>query len=120
MKTGAAILDKVLQGAISRQEYRRLNWLLTRAVPFNRPHGLRITALSQTVAQVEMPYKRRNYNHLKGMHAAAICALGEFPAGLLLLANLPARKYRLILAKLEAEYHLQGRSDLHAQVSWPV
>jgi len=108
-----------------------LNLLLGRMIPFNRPHRVRILALDDNQVQTTAPYRRRNQNHLRGMHACCIATVAEFSSGLLFLSKLNPSRYRLIMAGLEIDYHYQARgaivattvmsdADLKAQVLKPL
>jgi len=91
-----------------------LNLLLGRLIPFNRPHGVSILTLSESQVQTTAPYRRRNHNHLRGVHACCIATVAEFSSGLLFLSRLNPNRYRLIMAKLEIEYHYQAKGRLVA------
>jgi acyl-coenzyme A thioesterase PaaI-like protein len=91
-----------------------LNWSLSRMIPFNRPHGFVITQIDDDSVQVKLPYRRSNFNHIRGLHACALATLAEFTSGFMLVRKLDARKYRLVMKKMEMEYHYQGRSNAHA------
>lgn len=108
-----------------------LNLLLGRMIPFNRPHRVRILALDDDQVQTTAPYRRRNQNHLRGMHACCIATVAEFSSGILFLSKLDPSRYRLIMAGLEIDYHYQARgaivattvmsdADLQAQVLKPL
>jgi hypothetical protein len=99
----------------SRRYLFILNFLLVRMIPFNRPHGFRITELSQYRIRTIMPYKTLNFNHIRGLHACGLATLSEFTTGLLLLANLGFDKYRIIMQRLEMDYHFQGKMDAFAE-----
>lgn len=116
---GAAFLEKLIDKAIDTGKMGQMNWILNLIVPFNRPHGIRVSAITRSKVTAYLPYKRRNFNHLKGIHACALCTLGEFPAGILLISKFSFKDYRLILADLNAEYHQQARTDLTAVACWP-
>ncbi len=105
-------LAGLVQKAEKSSLYRRiLSWSLNRMVPFNKPHRFKIKAVSQEQLQVILPYRKRNLNHLKGLHACALATLAEVSSGFLLVIRLNPKKYRLILQKLEVEYHYQGKMD---------
>lgn len=99
----------------SRRYLFILNFVLGRMIPFNRPHGFRITELSQYRIRTIMPYKTLNFNHIRGLHACGLATLSEFTTGLLLLANLGFDKYRIIMQRLEMDYHFQGKMDAFAE-----
>ena len=95
----------------SRLYLRLLNLGLVRMIPFNKPHGFRVTEISDTAITTKLPYKRLNFNHIKGLHACALATLSEFTTGFLMISRLDPKKYRIILKTLEMEYHYQGKMD---------
>lgn len=116
-------LDLQAKFAKARQSasgLRMLNRLLWIGIPFNKPHRLKITELTMEKAVVSLPYIRRNKNHINGMHACAIATGAEYVTGLLLLQALDASKYRLIMKKLEVEYHYQGKMDAKIEYLLPA
>ena len=94
-----------------------LNQALNRMIPFNKPHGFKILEISKSHVKTLIPYKKRNFNHIKGLHATALATLSEFTTGLLLLHNLGTRNYRIILQRLDIQYHYQGKMDATAEFS---
>ncbi len=96
-------------------------WLLNNAanymIPFNKPHGFKITKVSNDSIETKLPYKRRNLNHIKGIHACAMATISEYTTGLLILYKLDNKKYRIIMQKLEMQYHFQGKMDAVANFS---
>ncbi|GIV36935.1 MAG: hypothetical protein KatS3mg032_1314 [Cyclobacteriaceae bacterium] len=92
-----------------------LNRALHRFIPFNRPHRFTIEALGDDFVQVRLPFRKNNLNHIRGLHACALATLAEYTTGFMLVQKLNARQYRLIMKKLEMEYHYQGKSDAVAR-----
>jgi len=92
-----------------------LNVLLLRRIPFNRPHGLKITAVNENGFTVFLPYKRKNLNHLHGIHACALGALAEYTAGITLLYKLHSEEYRLIMKNIAVVFHFQAKADVSAE-----
>lgn len=88
-----------------------LNTALSRMIPFNLPHGFEIMELSGRHVRTRLPYKRRNWNHLRGLHACALATLSEFTTGFLLISRLGMERYRIILKRLEMDYHFQGKME---------
>ena len=86
-----------------------LNYGLGNMIPFNKPHGLRVVKIEDWSITTVLPYKRRNLNHINGLHACALATISEFTTGLLLIIKLDPQKYRLILKRLEVDYHYQGK-----------
>lgn len=109
-------LEQLAQKAENSAVY---NWVLNRAlwakVPFNRPHGFRITEFKKDHVRIKIPFKRSNFNHLKGLHACSMATAGEYASGLLLLLNLDPKRYRLIMKHIEADYFYQGKMEAEAR-----
>src|SRR5436190_21088311 len=82
-----------------------LNWALNRMIPFNKPHGFRIIEISDSHLKTLIPYKKKNFNHIRGLHACALATISEFTTGFLLVSKLDEKKYRLIMQRLERDYH---------------
>ena len=95
----------------SKRHLNLLNFGLARMIPFNKPHGFKITELSDWSVTVHIPYKRRNFNHIKGIHACALATASEYSTGLVLLNKLNPKKYRIIMQKMEMQYHYQAKKD---------
>lgn len=91
-----------------------LNFGLNRMVPFNRPHGFKVVEIGDYRLKTLIPYRKSNFNHIKGLHACSLATISEFTTGFLLLSKLDASKYRLIMQRLEMDYHYQGKMDATA------
>lgn len=104
----------IAKASTSKRHLRLLNIGLSRMIPFNRPHGIRITEVSNNSVKTLLPYRRRNFNHIKGLHACGLATISEFSTGLVLLNCLDSKKYRIIMQKMEMNYHYQGKMDAHA------
>lgn len=104
--------------AAARSSQRAL-WLLNRllwtGIPFNRPHRLTIREIGGNYAEVWIPFRRKNKNHLNGLHACVLATGAEYVSGLVLLQALDASEYRLIMRKMEIVYHYQGKTDAFAR-----
>ena len=92
-----------------------LNFALDRMIPFNKPHDFKVMEVSKRRLKVLLPYKRKNFNHIRGLHACALATVSEFTTGFLLVSNLDPKKYRLIMQRLEMDYHYQGKMDAYAE-----
>jgi acyl-coenzyme A thioesterase PaaI-like protein len=88
-----------------------LNNVFDRMVPFNKPHHFRILEIGEDFVRTRLPYRRRNLNHVKGLHACALATLTELTSGFLLASRLDPKKFRLILKRLEIDYLYQGKMD---------
>ncbi|MCB0487561.1 MAG: DUF4442 domain-containing protein [Cyclobacteriaceae bacterium] len=92
-----------------------LNFSLDRMIPFNKPHGFEVVEIRDFALTTKIPFKRGNWNHIRGLHACALATLSEFTTGFLLVTKLDSKKYRLIMQKLEMNYHYQGKMDAYAK-----
>jgi acyl-coenzyme A thioesterase PaaI-like protein len=108
-----------------------LNMVFDSMVPFNKPHRFRIVEIGDHHVKTYLPYRRRNLNHVKGLHACALATLTELTSGFLLASRLDPKKFRLILKRLEIDYLYQGKMDavcefrltndqLHTAVTGPL
>ncbi|HMQ00454.1 MAG TPA: DUF4442 domain-containing protein [Cyclobacteriaceae bacterium] len=91
-----------------------LNRGLDRMIPFNKPHAFRVVEITDTSIKTCIPYKRRNFNHIRGLHACALATLSEFTTGLTLINSLDPAKYRIIMQRFEMDYHYQGKMTAYA------
>jgi len=118
MSAHLAMLPGLLQSAQdSADNLRRLNQLLAQAIPFNAPHGFVVESVAGGAIRTRAPYRPENFNHIQGIHACGIATIAELSSGLLLLARLNPAEYRLIMAKLEIDYHYQAKADLIAETT---
>jgi acyl-coenzyme A thioesterase PaaI-like protein len=92
-----------------------LNIVLLNGIPFNKPHKLRVIKVTNSEIEIRLPYRRRNLNHLKGLHACGLATLCEYAAGLLLSHRLDVSKYRMIMRSMNMQYHYQGKTDATAR-----
>lgn len=92
----------------------RLNFILHRVIPFNKPHSLKVVSIDDSQVKVHLPYKRKNLNHIKGLHACAQTTAAEYASGLWLLNRIGFKDYRIIMKKLSAEYHYQAKGEAFA------
>lgn len=111
-----------LRNLIEKAQASRFRlWLLNRAlafaIPFNKPHRLKVQKITKTDIEILIPYRRSNLNHIKGLHACGLATLCEYTAGLLLSYRLDLKKYRMIMRSLHMQYHYQGKMDAIARFS---
>jgi len=95
----------------SKRHLALLNFGLARMIPFNKPHSFKIKSLKDYGVEVSIPYKKANLNHIKGIHACALATASEYSTGLVLLNRLNPKKYRIIMQKMEMDYHYQAKMD---------
>ena len=94
-----------------------LNMGLNRMIPFNGPHSFRIVSIEKGSIKVKLPFKKRNQNHIRGLHACALATLAEYSTGLTLVSCLDPGAYRIIMQKIQMEYYYQGKTDAIASFS---
>jgi acyl-coenzyme A thioesterase PaaI-like protein len=108
----------LLQKAKTSAFYRWiLNRSLSRMIPFNKPHGFEVLEIEDYRLKTWIPYRKSNFNHIKGLHACGLATISEFTTGFLLLNALDPKKYRIIMQRLEMNYHYQGKMDATAEFS---
>lgn len=95
----------------SKRHLVLLNFGLSRMIPFNKPHGFKIIEIGDGLVKVKIPYRRVNFNHIKGIHACALATASEYSTGLVLLNRLNPKNYRIIMQKMEMNYHYQAKMD---------
>lgn len=93
-----------------------LNVALRRIIPFNAPHRFRITQIAIGSVTIKIPYRRRNLNHIKGLHACALATVAEYATGIALLSRL-GQDYRIIMRSMQVDYQFQGKMDASASFS---
>ena len=88
-------------------------------VPFNKPHRFKVVKIRSGEVEVKLPFTRSNMNHINGLHACALATLSEYTTGLTLLTSLNSKEYRIIMQRMEMEYHYQGKTDAvaHYQIT---
>ena len=91
-----------------------LNRMINHMVPFNKPHGLKISKITESGVETILPYKKANWNHIKGLHAASLATISEFTTGLFILFKLDPTQYRLIMKNLSVNYLYQGKTSAKA------
>lgn len=94
---------------------RKLNWVMGFVIPFNRRHNFVVKEIGDDFVRTYAPYKRKNFNHIRGIHACGIATIAEFATGLHLLRMVDASKYRIIMSNLQVEYHYQAKKALIAE-----
>lgn len=99
------------KAGVSRFYLWLLNLALWHGIPFNKPHRLEIIKIEEYLVEIRLPYRKSNWNHLKGLHACALASLLEYATGLLLISHLDPEKYRLIMQSLQITYYFQGKKD---------
>ena len=88
-----------------------LNHALGYAIPFNKPHRIRITKVYDDGVSIRLPYRRKNLNHLKSIHACALATMAEYSSGISLLSTI-GTDFRLIMKNISVTYHYQAKMDV--------
>lgn len=98
----------------SKKHLWLLNRVMNHAVRFNKPHGFQVIKIAPNQVQTFAPYHKKNFNHVRGIHACAIATVGELAAGLMLMRHFSPKNYRVILSHLDIHYHYQAKKDIVA------
>jgi acyl-coenzyme A thioesterase PaaI-like protein len=113
---GFTYLPRLIENARSSDRWLMvLNRLMRLLIPFNGPHGVKILELGLNRVRTGAPCQRKNYNHIRSMHACVIATIGEYSAGMMLISRLDPTRYRLIMSNLEVEYLFQAKQDIVAE-----
>jgi acyl-coenzyme A thioesterase PaaI-like protein len=94
----------------------RLNRVLKVALPFNRPHRIKIESAGEEGVVVGLPSRRSNKNHFGGMHACAIATALEFCSGVTILMSENMSAYRIIMSRIEVDYLARPQGSCRATV----
>lgn len=106
-------LEKTLQTDFPGK-WEGLGFLMNKLIPFNRHHGLFLSILDNNTAKAELPLSRSNQNHLGSMHACALATVGEYCSGMLLIRNFSPTSCRIIIERLDIQYHQQAKTHVYA------
>ena len=98
------------------------SYVVAKAAPFFLTIRPSIEELRPNYMRTSMKIRRKVHNHLKGVHATAICTLCEFAAGVCMEASVPKHR-RWIPIGMNIAYIKLGRTDLVAtcdlgEVNW--
>lgn len=111
-------MEQLFQLIQKSQSSRKYLWLLNRimnhSVRFNKPHGFQIIKITPEYAQTFAPYHKKNFNHVRGIHACAIATVGELAAGLILMFHFSPKDYRVIMSTIHIDYHYQAKKNIVA------
>jgi acyl-coenzyme A thioesterase PaaI-like protein len=92
-------------------------WLFSKifgfTVPYSGSVGPRIRVIEPGHAEVEIPDRRSNRQHLGSVHAIALMNLVEMTSGLAVMAGLPPT-VRGIVTNVSMTYHKKARGTIHA------
>lgn len=109
MKQAKIIRDLITSAQKSKFGLWKLNFVLGFGVPFNKRHNFVVKEIGNDYVTTFAPYKRKNFNHLKGLHACGIATISEFCTGILLMKMLDPSLYRIIMSEMRMEYHYQAK-----------
>src|SRR3990167_10513543 len=109
-------MEKMFQLIRKARQSKIHLWLLNRImnhnVRFNKPHGFQVVKITDEHVQTFAPYHKKNFNHVRGIHACAIATIGELAAGMALMFHFSPLDYRVILSSLAVDYHYQAKKDI--------
>ena len=93
------------------------NIIFTKGVCLKAPYfstiNPKIVALRKNYCHVEMPMRRSVQNHIKTVHAIAMCNLAELTMGVVAEASIP-KHLRWLPKSMDVQYLAKAESDLYA------
>jgi acyl-coenzyme A thioesterase PaaI-like protein len=87
--------------------------IFSRMVPYSGSVGPRIRVLEPGHAEVEIPDRRSNRQHLGSVHAVALMNVAEQASGLAMLSGLPDG-FRAIVTQISMQYLKKARGRIRA------
>lgn len=112
------VLSHLIQKAENSPKYLwLLNRIMNHVVRFNKPHGFQVIKIEGDRVETFAPYRKKNFNHVNGIHACAIATVGELSAGIVLMYHFSPQAYRIILSTIHIDYHFQAKKDITATAS---
>ncbi len=111
-------MEKLFNLIQKAQTSKKYLWLLNRimnhSVRFNKPHGFQVIKITDEYIQTFAPYHKKNFNHVRGIHACALATVGELAAGLMLMHHFSPKSYRVIMSQIHIDYHYQAKKNVVA------
>lgn len=101
----------------SKKHLWLLNFMLGRTIGFNKPHGFKIKEIGPDFMTTYAPYQKKNFNHLRGIHACAIATVSELAAALELMYHFPPKDFRFIMSDIQIKYHYQAKKPILAKAT---
>ncbi len=91
-------------------------WVMNKAlhymIPFNAPHGFWVNYKNDDEVLVTISYRRKNLNHVKGIHACALATACEYASGLALASGMDSKIFRYLLSSIRIDYTYQAKTDI--------
>jgi len=105
-----------LQDKLSKFPFGKLIFskAVARMAPYFTTINPKIEELKHNYIRVSMKKKRKVHNHIKTVHAIAICNLCEFAAGICMESSIPKSR-RWIPAGMKVSYLKKAKTDLTAE-----
>ncbi len=89
------------------------SFLFGRVVPFTGTAGLTYRKVTPEEVIIEIKNKRKNQNHIKGVHATAMALIAETATGFVVGMNIPDDKLPL-MKSLKVSYLKRTKGDMKA------
>jgi uncharacterized protein (TIGR00369 family) len=89
------------------------------AAPYTGTMGARVVELRDGYCRTVLPDRHRVRNHLRSIHAIALCNLAELTANAAMAYSLPDEA-RFIVAGLSIEYLKKARGDIEGEATCEV
>lgn len=92
---------------------RLFSWAVAKKAPYFLSIKPKIDEIRTNYIKVSMPKRRAVHNHLKTVHAIAMCNLCEFAGGICMEASIPKHR-RWIPVGMEVKYLRKAKTNLTA------
>lgn len=104
-----------MQEKVTRRPFgkRIFSYMVARVSPYFLSIKPRIVKLEHNYMEATMKKRRAVHNHIKTVHAIAVCNLCEFTGGVLMEASIPKHR-RWIPMGMEVQYLKKAKTDLRA------
>lgn len=106
-----------LQEKLSKYPFgnKIFSYFLARSAPYFLTIKPKVIELKANYMKASMPKRRAVHNHIKTVHAIAVCNLCEFVAGICMESSIPSHR-RWIPAGMNISYLKKTTTDLIAEV----
>jgi len=111
---GEDILEK-MERAPKSVSFPLFSALLPQILPITSGMGLRIVALNDDEARVEMPLKRKTRNHVGGVYLGALLIVAEVTMALYVMRRFRPSGYRVLIKGVTSENTAQARGRVSAR-----
>ena len=93
--------------------------LVPRIILLSDGMGVTVQEWSAERCVLELPFRRKNRNHLGSMYFGAQMTLADLAVGLLLFQHFPMDRYGGVIKRVEADFRAKGKGALRCVAELP-